>query len=220
MSTSPNPVWDLPTRLFHWGVVALMAGAWITVELGDMELHRACGYGVLGLVLFRLIWGFVGSRHARFADFVRGPGAVLRYLRGAPAEGHGHNPAGGWSVLLLLALLTVQGISGLFTTDEVLFQGPFYPSVSEETAGIIGAIHHLNFNLLLAFVALHVTAVVFYRKVKGVDLVTPMVLGSSAARQGVAPAVPLWRALIVAAVAAGLLAAVLAAAPPPVSYEF
>ncbi|MCU0971916.1 MAG: cytochrome b/b6 domain-containing protein, partial [Gammaproteobacteria bacterium] len=123
-------VWDLPVRLFHWTLVALVLASWATRELGEMEAHRLSGYGILVLVLFRVLWGFIGTRHARFADFVRTPAAMRAHMRetlaGRPTRFLGHNPAGGWSVLAMLACLLVQGVTGLFLTDDILFDGPFY----------------------------------------------------------------------------------------------
>ncbi|MEJ2575580.1 MAG: cytochrome b/b6 domain-containing protein [Gammaproteobacteria bacterium] len=214
----PVPVWDLPTRLFHWLLVAAVATSWLSVELGAMEVHRWSGYAILSLVVFRLLWGVFGSPHARFGDFVRGPGAVWRYLRGHDVDYGGHNPLGGWAVLALLALLLVQAVSGLFATDEILFEGPYYPAVAAETAAWLTGVHKQNFDLLLALVALHVAAVLFHRLARGHDLLRPMLTGLDPERPGRARPRPWWLALTAAAIATGAVAGLLALAPPPVSY--
>jgi cytochrome b len=128
-STRRVLVWDLPTRLFHWTLVAAVAGCWWTGERGPMETHALLGYVVLALLLFRLAWGLVGSETARFSSFLRGPGAALtharHFLRRGPLEAEaGHNPIGGYSVLLLLLLLIVQAVSGLFLYDEEIIGLP------------------------------------------------------------------------------------------------
>src|SRR5262245_2329397 len=107
-------LWDLPVRIFHWGVVALLPAAWWTAEEWHFEVHQWIGCTLRVLVVGRILWGFIGSRHARFADFLVGPRAVLAYLRGAVPASAGHNPLGGWSVVVLLTLLLAQAISGLF----------------------------------------------------------------------------------------------------------
>jgi cytochrome b len=122
--TTTTRVWDLPTRLFHWLLVGSFAGAWLTSESERLQnLHHLCGYLLLGLIGFRLLWGFVGSRHARFADFVRGPTAVLDYLRslasGQPQHYIGHNPAGAVAILLLLALGVLTGASGWMSLNDI-----------------------------------------------------------------------------------------------------
>lgn len=214
-------VWDLPVRLFHWSLVALVTLSWASRELDYMEVHRWSGYAILTLVVFRVGWGFAGSRHARFADFVRTPKAMRAYmadiLAGAKVSHLGHNPAGGWSVLALLACLLAQAITGLFVTDEVLFDGPFHRAVSETTADRLRQLHGINFNILLLLIGLHLAAIAFYRLVKREDLVQPMVSGvkwvpiDSPAED--APRVGWWRAPLVLACAAGIVFGVLSLAP-------
>lgn len=175
-------VWDLPTRLFHWTLVALMIAQWLSAETSStMTYHVWGGYAVLTLVLFRLIWGFVGSETARFSHFVRGPGAALEYvralLRGETPLHLGHNPMGGWSILAMLALLLIQAGTGLFANDDIALEGPLYSWVSKETSDWLTTIHRLNFNLLLAMIAVHLSAVLFYLLVKGENLIHPMLSG-------------------------------------------
>lgn len=176
-------VWDVPTRLFHWTLVLLMVVQWWTAEQSStMDWHMRCGYIVLALVLFRLIWGVVGSETARFSNFVRGPSAVLAYfqalLRGKTPHYHGHNPMGAGSIIALLVLLFIQSVSGLFANDDILIEGPLYSWVSKSTSDWCTTVHKVNFNILLAFIALHIGAVLFYLLVKGENLVRPMFTGN------------------------------------------
>jgi cytochrome b len=214
-------VWDLPVRAFHWSLVALVILSWASRELGYMEVHRWSGYAILTLVVFRIAWGFAGSRHARFTDFARSPKAMRAYMAEIAAGRKplflGHNPAGGWSVMALLACLVVQAVTGLFVTDDVLFDGPFLRAVSEATSHRLKQLHGINFNILLLLVGLHLAAILYYRLAKSENLVTPMLTG----RKWVpldSPAeeprpVPLWRAALLLAAAAGLVFGVLSLAP-------
>jgi cytochrome b len=216
-SGSRATIWDLPTRLFHWSLVLLIAGAWWTQEQDDSELHARIGYAVLTLLLFRLAWGFVGSDTSRFASFIRGPRSAILYLRGlfgsAPAPGQiGHNPVGGYSVVLMLLCLAVQAGTGLFLYDDEFFWGPLNDLVSEESAEFLHEVHELNFNLLLALIVVHVAAILFYRFGKGQHLVGPMIGGKATLPPGSARpriANP-WLALALLIVSAGLVYALLA----------
>lgn len=196
MSTAPPgatgtgvPVWDLPTRIFHWSLVLLVIFSGVSGQFAEdlgpklMAWHQRSGYAILALLLFRLAWGFVGGTHARFASFVRGPRAVLRYAgelmgrrEGAPHLGH--NPLGGWSVLAMLMALSVQVGTGLFIADEDLgIEGPLAKFVSGRMSDAMNDIHEANFNLLLALIGVHVGAIVFYLVVKRENLVRPMLTG-------------------------------------------
>jgi cytochrome b len=176
-------VWDLPSRLFHWLLVALIGAQWLTAN-GDvswMWLHQWGGYAILALVIWRLLWGFVGSPTARFANFLRGPRAVTTYARGLLHEEHpviiGHNPLGGWSVVLMLLLIALQAGTGLFSSDDILTEGPLAHLVGSDWVGFLTAVHHISFNLLLALVVLHIGAVFLHLFVGEDDLVTPMLTG-------------------------------------------
>jgi cytochrome b len=202
-------VWDLPTRLFHWSLVVAVAGCWWTGERGPIELHALFGYGVLALLLFRILWGVAGSETARFASFVRGPSAAVGHVRHLLRPGPldhpvGHNPVGAWSVVLLLLVLLALAVSGLFLYDDEIFWAPLNAWVSEGTEDLLGRLHHQAFDLLLVLVALHVAAILFYRLVKRADLLGPMVTGRAALPDGAAAprmaGLPL--ALALAAVAA------------------
>jgi cytochrome b len=178
----PVRIWDLPTRLFHWTLVLLVVFSVTSAKLGGnwMNWHLWSGYAVLALLVFRLLWGFAGARYALFAQFVRGPRAVLAYLRAARDGGErcaGHNPLGGWSVLAMLAVLLVQAGTGLFANDEIATEGPLAKLVSGATASAMTRIHALNQNAIYALVALHVAAVAYYFFAKRENLVAPMITG-------------------------------------------
>lgn len=180
-------VWDLPTRLFHWALVALVILSLYTGFVGglrEMELHMLSGQAILALVAFRLIWGFIGGTHARFADFVKGPGAVLDYLRGRSPETLGHNPAGALSVLGLLGLLALQAATGLFANDDIFTEGPLMKYVSKDTSDFLTFVHHTSVNLLVVLIVLHLGAIAFYLRVKKTNLVRPMVTGRRAVATG------------------------------------
>ena len=178
-------VWDLPTRLFHWSLVVSVAGLWWTGEKGPIETHALLGYLVLALLLFRIFWGLIGSETARFASFVRGPSAGAEHVRHLLSRGPlphpaGHNPVGGWSVLLLLIVLLVLSVSGLFLYDDEIFWAPLNAFVGEETEDRLGWLHHVAFDALLILVALHVAAIFLYWAVKRSNLVGPMLTGRAA----------------------------------------
>ena len=177
-------IWDLPTRLFHWMLVLLVLIAWQSAERRDISLHVLAGSGVAGLIVFRLWWGFFGGSTARFANFIKGPGAVLGYARSLfthkePALGH--NPMGGWSVAgLLLVLLGLVGF-GLFASDvDGLDSGPFADFVDYDTGRLASHLHARFFDGLEILVALHLCAILFYHLVKRHKLVHAMVTGRHA----------------------------------------
>lgn len=219
MNTQNNhPLWDIPTRLFHWSLVVCIPLAWWSGEEGNFELHEWIGYTILVLVVSRIVWGFIGSRHSRFSDFLAGPGKVAAYLRDGHNPSAGHNPLGGWSVVVLLALLLVQAVSGLFNTDDALFNGPLYYAVSDETLGLMGDLHELAFDGLVIMVVLHILAVLYHQFRRGEQLLPAMIRGRAEGRAGLAPAAPLWRYLLILALVAGALWFGLEQAPQPVAY--
>ncbi|MFY8094349.1 MAG: cytochrome b/b6 domain-containing protein [Niveispirillum sp.] len=202
-------VWDLPTRLFHWLLVICIAGSWISAEINEFDWHLRFGYATLGLVLFRILWGLVGSETARFVSFVRGPKAILHHIAELRQPGRltphvGHNALGALAVLGLLTVVGVQAVSGLFTSDGILTDGPLVDRVSGATASLLRTIHMNNFNILLALAGLHIVAILSYALLKRLDLVRPMVTGR-VAMPGNMPGpriVSLVRALVVAALSA------------------
>jgi cytochrome b len=177
----PMRIWDLPTRLFHWVLVVLIFAAWLSASRNWMQVHVVCGLTVLALLLFRLIWGFVGSDTARFSHFLKSPLAALRHLahllRREPDTETGHNAAGGWMVVVLLALLCVQVGSGLCANDDIMVEGPLAEFVGKGSSDWLTHIHHLNFTLIEIAIALHVLAIVTYRVLKGQNLLLPMITG-------------------------------------------
>ena len=204
-------LWDLPVRLVHWSFVALLPALWLSAENGKIDLHKTLGLIMLGLVVFRLLWGLYGSSTARFANFVKSPGAVLRYLKGVRSgeteTAVGHNPAGGWSVVILLLLLAAQATVGLFTIDvDGIESGPLNYLVSYDMGDVLREVHELLFNLILAVVGLHVAAIVFYAVVKKDRLVPPMVTGSRDLPASLpAPRIAaLWKAIPAILIAAAL----------------
>lgn len=174
-------VWDLPTRLFHWALAACVIGLAVTGYAEDMlEWHSRLGSAVLALLLFRIVWGFVGGRWSRFASFLYAPASVVAYLRGRPHPDHlvGHNPLGAGSVFAMLLVLLAQVATGLVSDDESAFQGPLNKYVSS-AKGLAATWYHKRVGqwLLLALVVLHLGAIVFHLLRKQDNLVRPMVLG-------------------------------------------
>jgi cytochrome b len=177
----PVRVWDGATRLFHWLLLALVGFSWASAEFDKMDWHRISGSILLGLILFRLIWGFIGGSTARFGTFLRSPMRVLAYLRsdGQGPRAPGHNPVGGYSVLAMLLLLMVQIGTGLFAVDiDGLESGPLSYLVSFDQGRTAAGIHEISFTLLQIVVALHIVAVLFYLAVRKRNLITPMVTGN------------------------------------------
>lgn len=196
-AAATHVVWDLPVRLFHWLIVAAICVSWWSAEYRLMNVHRYSGYTLLGLLVFRLYWGVVGSPTARFAQFVRGPASVASYFRDPTVHAApGHNPLGGWSVVAMLALLIAQVTIGLFVTDiDGLESGPLSYLVSFDTSRTLAEAHEIIFNVLLALIALHVAAILFYLIARRTNLIGAMFTGRRSARAG-APSVKLaslWR---------------------------
>jgi cytochrome b len=161
-------IWDAPTRLFHWALVVLVGCAWLTQELGRMELHFLCGYSILTLLLFRLAWGFAGSDTARFSRFLKSPLAALQHLahlhHREPDTEIGHNAAGGWMVLVMLALLVLQVATGLCSNDDALAEGPLFRYVGKDRSDWLSRIHGLNFTLIEIVIVAHIVAILTYAR--------------------------------------------------------
>ena len=172
-------IWDLPTRLFHWSLAVLVVFSIVTAHVGGawIDWHFRSGYAVLALIAFRIAWGFVGGRHARFANFLRGPSGIAAALRGEPAPHAGHNPLGGLSVIAMLALVGAQAVGGLFANDDIASEGPLVRLVSKATSDTITTLHRINEKLIIALVVLHVAAIFFYLWRKRTNLVRPMITG-------------------------------------------
>jgi cytochrome b len=211
-------VWDVPTRLFHWTLVILVALSWWSAEYGRDDLHLYLGYGVLSLLFFRIGWGLVGSSTARFSAFIRGPYSVLRYIRDRfrwPLAGHA--PLGALSVLALIAMLLVQVGTGLFALDEDgLYGGPLASMVSIAASDTARELHEELWNVLLALIALHIAAILLYRLALGKNLLGPMITGKARLEPGVEPMRPgkWWAALVCAALAIALTRWIIGGVPP------
>lgn len=172
-------VWDLPIRLFHWLLVLCITGSLISVNLGGnaIEWHAYFGYTILTLLIFRFIWGFIGSKHARFSSFMPTRAAIMEYLQGKSPRLLGHNPIGALSVFALLFVLSVQVFTGLFVDDEIAFQGPLAKYVPNYVVSFLSEIHEGNQVLIYTLIAIHISAIWFYKKYKGENLVKPMLTG-------------------------------------------
>ena len=154
---APTRIWDLPTRLFHWTLVALIVFSVVTAKIGGnwMDWHTRSGYAILALLVFRVLWGLAGSRYARFASFVAAPRTALSYARerltrAASAPHAGHSPLGGWAVVAMLAVLGVQGASGLFANDDIVTEGPWAKFVSDATSDRLTTVHRYNEKVVYA----------------------------------------------------------------------
>ena len=172
-------VWDLPIRLFHWLLVACIIGSLASIHLSDsaVDLHAYFGYCILTLLVFRVIWGFVGSRHARFATFIPDRQSILNYLQGKSPRFLGHNPIGALSIFALLFVLCVQVVTGLFVDDEIAFQGPLAKYVPGTVASFLSEMHEGNQVIIYTLIAIHIAAIWYYKKFKGENLIKPMITG-------------------------------------------
>lgn len=198
-------VWDLPLRLFHWLLVFCVAGAYFCVKsagitegwlsetgLDWMTWHSRFGYAVLTLILFRLIWGFMGPYYARFTQFVVGPRKIAAYLRAAKLRTTtwaGHNPLGAWSVVAMLLAFGLQATSGLFASDDILFEGPL-SGLNPSFSRFFNSIHHASEWILVALVALHLCAIAYYSVFRRQPLIRAMVTGDLPADRNVATKPP------------------------------
>jgi cytochrome b len=171
-------IWDLPTRLFHWALAVCVTGSYITVKLGGlwMDWHVRFGLVALGLISFRIIWGLIGPRYARFSQFVHGPRYILNYLRGKTIHHAGHSPLGALSVIALLAAFGFQAVTGLFANDDVMTTGPL-AYLSDRWSDRLTGLHDLNEWVLIGLVVLHVGAIAWYRIARHKNLVGPMIHG-------------------------------------------
>ena len=217
MSNAPRVVrvWDAPVRLFHWLAAVLVAAAYVTWRLNWMVWHGRVGALLLALLLFRLLWGFFGSETARFSRFLTSPLTAARHLRYAlerePDRQIGHNPAGGWMVLLLLLLLLAETLTGLYVANDIADVGPLTEFVPAPAANAIEAAHAILWDVLLAAIVLHVLAIAGYAAIKGQNLLRPMITGTKVLPPSLAPprmANPGWAVLLLAGCAAAAAALV------------
>lgn len=179
MSVHKIKVWDLPLRVFHWSLVVTIAAAYITAELGgELTLwHSRLGALALGLLTFRLVWGFIGTVHARFVSFFPTPSRLNSYLKGN-WQAHGHSPLGALSVFALLGVLATLIATGLFGNDDIAFQGPLFSLVDKGSSDWMTSLHKTAFDVLLGLIVLHLAAIVFYLFIKKNNLIKPMITGS------------------------------------------
>lgn len=200
-------VWDLPLRIFHWALVLSIAAAYVTAEFGGSEWvdwHGRIGAFVLGLLVFRLIWGFIGTQHARFSSFFPTPSRIAAYATGR-WRGVGHNPLGALSVIALLLLVAAQLVTGLFANDDIAFAGPLSDWIAKNDSDRLTGWHQQLFYVLAGFIGLHLVAILFYLLVRRSNLVAPMITGKKAIAAGGASPTPerlIWRfaaAVIIAA---------------------
>ena len=209
-------IWDLPTRLFHWTLVVLIALQFATAKFGflSMDWHFRFGYATLVLIVFRVCWGFVGSQSSRFSQFVRGPAVVIRYVRSQfstnPQTSIGHNPLGGWSALVLLASVLTQAVSGLFASDGIDTDGPLSDTISSSAVKIFTRVHLWNENILLVLIVLHIVAIALYLLLRNDNLTMPMITGKKNVESPPLRMAGLWRAALVLILSAGAVAAVIA----------
>lgn len=221
MSSRTVKVWDLPLRLFHWLLLICVAGALVSVQLKAMDWHGRFGLAVLGLLVFRMVWGFVGSTHARFVSFAPRPSSLMAYLSGR-WDGLGHNPLGALSVFAILAVLAFQAVSGLFADDVIAYTGPLRPAVSGEVSSALTGWHMRMEYVIYGLITLHLAAIAFHEFIKRERLVQPMITGEKPATGSSArdPRGGGWIALVIAVlVAAGAVwlanGALLSPPPPP-----
>ncbi|MFC3120301.1 cytochrome b/b6 domain-containing protein [Agaribacter flavus] len=218
-------VWDFPTRAFHWLLVAALVFQYISGDILDdaMQWHFYIGYFTLGLLIFRLAWGFVGHVYSRFGMFIRSPQATLSYLKGKDQQVYlTHNPAGALSVVALLTLFLTQAVSGLFMTDDIFLEGPWYAAVDKEVADVASFLHGQVYIVLMALALIHIVAVLYYQFKKKQALVQSMVHGKKESnREGHKPVkFNNLKALIVIAISILTVYLVVEVLPPPVDDSF
>jgi cytochrome b len=187
-------IWDLPTRIFHVVFACSVVGAIISAKVGQawIEWHVRFGIATLALLIFRIVWGLIGPRYARFSQFVCGPVTVWRYITQTSPDSNkipGHNPLGALSIIAMLAIIGVQAVTGLFANDDILTQGPFAQYVSDTISAFMTGIHQLNEKFVFAIIGLHLIAILIYT-LKGQKLIAPMVHGDVGAENFVTPVLP------------------------------
>ena len=229
-TATTRQVWDLPVRVVHWLLVVGIAGSYITHELGVayFSWHRWFGYLVVVLASFRILWGLAGTRHARFAGFVRGPRKTLAYLlallRGSPPVVPGHNPLGAWMVVFFLLTLLAQGVTGLFANDEIFNTGPLVGYVGDSLTLKLTSWHRRLFDWILIGVALHVVAIAAHRILAGHRLVGPMISGRKPAElvpeHEAISSSRLWLAALLLAALIAFLGWLVVKAPAPAVFSF
>lgn len=176
-------VWDLPVRLFHWLLVIALVAAWYTSdgEKGLIDIHLKIGYFILGLITFRVTWGIIGTKYAKFSQFLPSKSKIINYVEKSKQDKSyttlGHNPLGGLMVVFMLTLLLSQAISGLFMNDDIFTTGPYYGSVSSSVQKFMSTIHRNGFDVIIVVSLLHIGAIFYYLLSKKINLIKPMITG-------------------------------------------
>ncbi|BDX06037.1 cytochrome b/b6 domain-containing protein [Planctobacterium marinum] len=209
-------VWDLPVRLFHWLLVLAIAAQWYTGEQGDtwLEWHFYIGYFTLGLILFRVVWGFCGTRYALFSEFLVSPGKALKSLKDKSSQFIGHTPLGGYMTVLLLVVIFLQAMSGLFTSDEIFTDGPWRSVISGDYQELADWAHGNLFTVIQVAVALHIAAAFYYLIIKKQNLIRAMIDGKkSISKDKTITSSKLWLALLLLLLVTGVVLSLIYFAP-------
>ncbi len=198
-------VWDSFVRGYHWLLVIGVVSLWWTAEYGFMEWHFRTAFVVGALLVSRLVWAVFGSSNARFSAFVKSPKAVVRHVQELRSRsyqpGATHNAAGGWAVLALWLVLAIQLSTGLFATDDIFYSGPLASLIDSDLQGLITDVHEINFNVLLALIAVHILAILVYQ-LRGVNLVKAMIHGKRNVQHQPNVSAAWWAWLLAAVIAA------------------
>jgi len=184
--TTKYLIWDLPLRIFHWVLVATIAVSWYTADQdnGLIDYHLICGYVALGLMVFRILWGFFGTRHSQFKNFIPTPNKLINYVKQneQAKEPAGHNPLGSLMVVFMLTIILLQAISGLFMNDDIFTAGPYNGAIDKDIEAILVFIHRNSFDFILGAIAMHIIAIIGYKKFKNKSLVLPMITGKKSSK--------------------------------------
>ena len=211
------PLWDRAVRVIHWYLPLAIAFMWWSGEEGLYDWHSWVGYSLLVAVGTRVCWGIIGSQSARFAAFLASPSAVVAYVRGRPYQGEGHNPIGGWATVILLLVIFLQGLSGLFVTDDVMFEGPLMFWGGEWSGGF-AEWHELNWLVLQVLIVLHLVALTYHQLYRKEPLIGAMWWGKTKSRFSLSKPKNTGLALVIALIIAGLLFLLITLVPQAPSY--
>lgn len=184
-------VWDLPTRIFHWILSLAILGSIVTNYCNEIVLHSYCGYTALVLIIFRIVWGFIGPHHARFSVFLPSFATLRKYFSPSAPTVLGHSPLGALAVVALLLIILVQAVSGLFVDDDISFAGPLSKFISLDRVAWMNKIHAYNHFLVYGMIGLHLSAIAYYQFIKKNNLIGPMLHGDKTLEAGIdGPASP------------------------------
>ena len=172
-------VWDLPLRVFHWSLVVTVVACLVSAEMGGnaMEWHALFGFVAIGLLFFRFMWAFLGGTYARFSSYLDSHQHIVAWLRGTPATRPGYTPLGTIALICMFTVLWVQGVTGLFSNDDIMLEGPLYHLVTQHTADWLTGWHKRGLYIVGGWIALHVSAIFYYRFIKRIDYIRPMITG-------------------------------------------